>query len=271
MSQTYRKTVGLALGSGGIRGLAHVGVLRTLVQNKIPIDFIAGSSMGAGIGALYAAHKNIATLEEVTIGNKRDKLKALLEIQLRKGGLIKGHKVRKLLKIWLGDITFADLAIPLTVVATDILSGKQVNLNQGPVVPAVHASTAVPLMFAPVPYNDYLLVDGGLTNPLPSDIVRAMGADIVIAVNVDHSITLQLKKEEVSIPTVSLQSLRIIRNHLAQHAYEKSDVVIEPPINDIGIVAWKRYFTDDAIDRIVAQGSEATKPHIEHIKKLIAE
>ena len=180
-----RKTVGLALGSGGIKGLAHVGAIKALKRHNIPIDYIAGTSIGAWVGAHYAIYKDIKKLETFTLGKKKEKLHSMFELTL-KGGFIKGNKVQHLFEQWLEDAEFQNAQIPLRIVATELINGGEIVFSTGKIAPALRASMGVPSIFAPFEYNDMILVDGGICNPVPADIVRKMGADIVISVNLDN-------------------------------------------------------------------------------------
>lgn len=155
-----RKKVGLALGSGGVRGLAHVGVVRSLEKNNIPIDFIAGSSIGAWIGAHYALFKDVEKLKKDSIGDKRKKLGAFLDPTLR-GGIINGNKITNYLKEFFDDKDFADLQIPLKVIATGLIAVDQVIFYEGKIVPAVRASMTFPTIFKPLMIDKMALVDVG--------------------------------------------------------------------------------------------------------------
>lgn len=268
-SEKSRKKVGLALGSGGVRGLAHVGVLKILREHNIPIDMLAGTSIGAWVAALYALHQDVEKLEDAMINDKRNKLYALAEPTLN-GGLIKGKKFEKFLHHWFGDAQFSDLAVPTTVVACDIFSGEEVDIAKGPVVPAVRASMSIPLMFRPMEYLGKTLVDGALVNPLPDNIVRAMGADIVIAVDLDFSLKTHPHAEPLTLKTTGLRAYSIMRHYLARYSAISSDVTITPVIDVWGYRAWKKYFTDATIDSIVRAGEEATKQQLPIIQKLLS-
>ena len=225
------KKIGLALGSGGVKGLAHIGVIKTLIKNDIPIDFIAGTSVGSLIGAGYAAYGDIEKIEEIILGTNWRYALSLLD-PAWKGGIIKGKKVKKLLKQWLPDITFSDLKIPLTIIATDIFTGKKINLNKGDLISAIMASSAVPPVFKPVEFEDKILVDGGLSNPVPADIAKKMGSDIVIAVNLDsgrfngNSTNSHKKSAEISLTKVSIRALNIMRFYLSEKYLDMADIII---------------------------------------------
>ncbi len=264
-----RKTVGLALGSGAIRGLVHVGVIRALLKHHIPIDYLAGSSVGAWIAAHYAIYQDLAALEEKTVGFKSDKFKALLDPTLH-GGVIRGKKIEQLLYHWLGDVTFSKTKLPLAVLATDLISGKTIVLNEGPIVPAVRASMAIPLMFQPVTYRHYLLVDGGVTNPVPDDVISNMGADIVIGVNLNQALSQQqFNTRDLSFRAVASRIIELTYYNVTEMTTHTADVLIQPSINLFGFKAWKKYFTEDTIVQLVELGEAATLPHIPKIQQLL--
>jgi NTE family protein len=176
----------LALSGGAVRGIAHIGVLRALEEESIPIDMIAGTSAGAFVGACYLKEGNVALLQETALGIDWTKLARLTDLNLISlgKGFLHGQKVKSILISCIGDIEFEDLKIPLAVVAADARSMEEIVINKGSVVEAVRASISMPVIFTPVKWGDRFLIDGGVVNPMPVDVVRNMGAEIVIAVNV---------------------------------------------------------------------------------------
>ncbi len=180
------KKVGLALGGGAARGLSHIGVLKALEEKGIPIDIIAGCSIGSVIGACYAKEGRCDEIEEIVLNTDWKTMMQLSDFNLALilKGFIQGEKVKELLRSVLGDIRFEDLKIPFAVVATDINTGEEVVIKEGPVVDAIRASISIPVVFAPAAVNDRYLVDGIIVNPVPVDLARAMGGDYVIACNV---------------------------------------------------------------------------------------
>jgi len=177
--------IGLALSGGGARGLAHIGVLKVLEREGIPVDYLAGTSMGGVIAAGYAASMDAAYLEQEAQRMSRWRnLLPLVDRSLPGLGLVKGHRVQGYLASQFGETTFDQLRIPLALVAVDLRSGEEVVLRSGLVADAVRATISLPGVFAPFPLDGRLLVDGGLLNNLPVDVVRGMGAQTVIAVNV---------------------------------------------------------------------------------------
>ncbi|QOX80386.1 patatin-like phospholipase family protein [Trichlorobacter lovleyi] len=179
--------IGLALGSGSARGLAHLGVIRALEATGIKTDFIAGTSIGALIGAVYASGK-LDLLESTFQRFDWKRTASVFDIVFPKSGLIDGAKVSELVRAHIDSEVIESLAIPFCAVATDIQTGEEVVIGQGDVIEAVRASISVPGIFTPTRSNGRLVVDGGLVNPVPVSVVRAMGADIVIAVDLNHQI-----------------------------------------------------------------------------------
>lgn len=176
-----KKKVGLALSGGGARGLAHIGVLKVLHDHRIPIDYIAGTSVGSLIGSLYAGGVNITTMMEIS---SKVKWKHFFRIVLSKTGLVSSEEIEKFVIDLIGKKTFPEMEIPFSAVAIDIATGKKLILNKGEVYKAVRASCSFPWMYIPLKTEHHLLVDGVLEENLPSTTVREMGADLVIGVDV---------------------------------------------------------------------------------------
>lgn len=265
-----RKKIGLALGSGGVRGFAHIGVIEVLKENNIPIDYIAGTSIGAWVGANYALFQDLEKLKDMTIGNRKEKLACFWDLGVN-GGLVKGNKIKNLLTKWLNGAKFSDTKIPFRAVTTDLITGKPTVFSSGPLVDAVQASMAIPSMFKPILHKEKILVDGGICNPVPADIVRKMGADIVIAVNLDNfqKNPWFQKNDTASITKVSGRSLDIMRHYLAEQSCKEADIVIEPRAIKSEAEIWKNYFWDGKGEEVVEAGRSETKAMIKKIKKMI--
>lgn len=181
------RVIGLALGGGGARGLAHIGVLKVLDRAGIPINVLAGTSMGGIVGALYAAGISSNDIETATLSaiGKFTDLLSLVDLTFSQSGLLKGNRVYDLVATQLGpQRTFSSLRRPFAVVAVDTVSGREVVLDEGWVADAVRATMSVPGIFAPVEIGPYRLVDGGLLNNVPVDVVRRLGGEFVIAIDV---------------------------------------------------------------------------------------
>jgi len=267
-TKKVRKKVGLALGSGGIRGLAHVGVIRSLLDNNIPIDYIAGCSIGAWVAAHYALYNDLEKLSEFTVGKKQEKLRSFLEISLE-GGLIKGKKLETLLDDWLDHKTFADIKTPLKVNAVDVLTGREIIFDSGSLGHAVRTSMSIPGIFRPIKENGMMLVDGGICNPVPDNIVREMGADVVISVNLDDFRSEKPYAEsDMSITGITARMIEIMRHYLALNSLQSSDVIIMPPVAKYS--NWREYFWNNAGEDIARVGVETTEKLIPTIRNLIA-
>jgi NTE family protein len=259
------KKVGLALGGGAARGLAHIGVLEVLEKEGIPVDMIAGTSAGAAVGALYAEGKRAGQIKELALDTGWRKLVSLIDLALPRSGFIEGTRIKNQLKAIIGDISFSDLKIPLACVATDISSGEEVVIEDGSVLEGVRASISVPVIFTAVKRGDRYLVDGGLVNPVPVSTVRGMGADLVLAVNVippmGVSIQPARKAKEPSIFQAMLRSLYISSYSLVRSNLAGADIVIEPSLPRIGYGDFQR------IGEAVRQGEIAAQELIEQIKQ----
>jgi NTE family protein len=241
LSRHTTPSIGLALGSGVARGLAHVGVLKALKEASIPIDMIAGTSMGAIVGACFANDGAISAIETLALKMHWRQLARLLDPKLNflKKGLVHGKKIEEYLKSLIGDIEFKDLKIPLAVIATDINTGEEVVFREGSVIEAVRASISIPGIFIPVRLRGRCLVDGGLTNPVPVDVLSDMGAKFIIAVNVlaEPQKRNTACVDPSSIPQIPnmlntlLQSLYIMEYEIIKSKIIKADIVINPDVS----------------------------------------
>ncbi len=184
--------VGLALGSGSARGFAHVGVLKVLEKNGIPIDMITGTSMGAFVGGFFAAGVTASHLEQLVLSyrDRRKVRQTIFDLTVPLYGLSKGTHLSKFMRTHLKDTTFDDLAIPFAAVATDINTGSEVVLRHGTLWEALRASGSVPVMFEPYLLEGRYLVDGSITNPLPTDILIENDIDFIISCSVNSVSTI---------------------------------------------------------------------------------
>jgi NTE family protein len=189
-----KPVIGLALGSGAARGWAHIGVLKELRDRGIEPKVITGTSIGAFVGAAYVAGYLEQLQQWVTELTRRDIMR-YMDVQLFAGGFITGTTQKKMIREKLGDFKIETLKTPYAAVATNLKSGREVWFQQGSLVDAVHASVALPGLFSPVHIDGQWLVDGGLVNPVPVSVCRALGADVVIAVNLNSDIVGKHLKE----------------------------------------------------------------------------
>lgn len=249
--------IGLALGSGGARGFAHLGVIKTLLDADIPIHMIAGSSMGAMVGCFYGAGLDIERLYHLSTVFKR---KYYLDFTLPKMGLIAGKRVKDLIRVVTHGRALEQLDIPVHVVATDLMTGDKIVFKDGPIADAVRASISIPGIFVPEKYNGKLLVDGGVVDRVPVSVVEEMGADIIIAVDVSR---VKRNSEITSIYDVIMQSLDILQMEMVMNREIASDIMIKPSVEMYS----SRAFTH--IDEIIAKGEVETMKHLEAINSLI--
>jgi len=250
--------IGLALGSGGARGFAHLGVIRVLQEEGIPIDLIAGSSMGAMVGALFAAGSDIERLYKLSRVFKR---KYYLDFTFPKMGFVAGKRVKELIRVFTYGKKLEELDIPVAVVATDIRTGEKVVFQEGPIAPAVRASISIPGIFVPEKINNHLLVDGGVVDRVPVSVAKQMGADIVIGVDVSH---INQEVEITSIYDVIMQSLDILQMELVENREFASDVMIRPRVEKYS----SKSFTN--ISEIISIGEEAARQKVDYIKSCVA-
>ncbi|MEP2023768.1 MAG: patatin-like phospholipase family protein [Reichenbachiella sp.] len=191
-SNKEKQSVSLVLGSGGARGLAHIGVIKWLEENDYEVKSIAGCSIGAMVGGVYAAGK-LSDLEEWMCSISKMDMANLLDISWGNGGIFKGDKVIETLKDLIGDAEIDNLNIPFTAVAADMITQKEVWINKGSLFDAIRASISLPLFFTPVKRGDKLLIDGGVLNPVPIAPTFNDQTDLTIAVNLGGPL---LKKNE---------------------------------------------------------------------------
>ncbi len=250
-------TLGLALGGGAARGLAHIGVLKVFEKNNITIDYIAGTSMGGLIGAFYANGMSTKMMERLA---KRMDKRIWMDLTFPKMGIIAGEKIQEILCFLTRNRDFNDLKIPFAVSATDLYSGESITINEGKVGDAVRATISIPGIFTPVKWKEHLLVDGGVLNRVPVNIVREMGADIVIAVDV--GIYVGTKRTNNIIDVIS-QSIDIMAREIQRHKIIDANVIIRPYLGEIS----PSHF--DRVDEAVTSGEEATCNALSKINNLL--
>jgi NTE family protein len=201
--------IGLVLGGGGARGLAHIGVLKVLLRERIPIDVISGTSMGGIVGAMHAVGLSPDQMEaEATKRGEIGQIFKLVDLQLVGSGLVGGKRIKKMLVEMLGaETTFADLRLPFAVIATDYNSGREVVLKEGNVADAVRATMSVPGVFEPVEIGGYKLLDGGVLDNVPVGVARDLGAEKVIAVDVLPNFRLNEPGQDPIVPPLKTKKV----------------------------------------------------------------
>ncbi|OLN21480.1 esterase [Domibacillus antri] len=250
--------IGLALGSGGARGFAHIGVLRVLQEENIPVHIIAGSSMGALVGALYGAGHNMEQLYKLSTAFQR---KFFLDCIVPKMGFIAGRKIKDFIRLFTHGKRIEDLNVQLAIVATDIQAAEKVVFTEGPIAEAVRASIAIPGVFVPEKIDGRLLVDGGVIDRVPVSVAKDLGADIVIGVDVA---SVKKNAEITTIFDVIMQSIDILQLEIIESRTLASNMMIRPPVNSYN----SRAFTH--IPEIIEAGEQIAREHVEAIKQLIS-
>lgn len=254
--------IGLALGSGGPRGLAHVGVLKVLLRNGILPDVIAGTSIGALIGGAYAALGNIEEVERLAYSADMKAVLSVLFDPALRTGIIKGEKATEFLREHIGDPEITTLSLTFVAVATDISTGEPVVFDHGSLVAAIRASVSIPLMFQPVSLGGTLLADGGLSRVVPAGIAREHGADVVIAVNLNARLAETLSPTQRwpgVLRRVAGQSIAVLQYNLARENCATADIVIAPDVYGIG---WDSFWKPAQVIEKGERAAEALLPDI---------
>jgi NTE family protein len=252
-----QNTLGLALGSGAARGFAHIGVLKVLEQNHITIDYISGCSIGSIIGALYCSGMSIDRIEQVA---KEIEPWKWIDVSVPRMGLIMGKKIEDMIKRLTDGKSFDQLDIPLSVVATNLCNGEKVVFTKGYVYKAVRASIAIPGIFAPAEHECGFLADGGLVDPVPVDLVRQMGADVVIGVNLGSKTA---EKNMRNIYDVIIQSIDIMQNEIIRSRGIRADLLLNPDLSNINAVNFNQ------VGECIEIGKETARQSIDSIKGLL--
>lgn len=251
--------IGLALGSGAARGLAHIPILEVFENEGIRIDMIAGTSIGSLIGGIYAAGIPIKYMKEIA---KEINWDYITDITFPRKGLIKGDKLLSFMEIITQNKDFKDLKIPFSAIACDIESGKHIIINKGSVAKAIRASISIPGIYIPFRHQDMLLIDGGVLDPVPVSTVRKMGADIVIAVDVGVK-NVHYKAE--SIFDILFSTFDIIQSELDKYRTLDADVIISPDLSECNT------FDLDGYDKCFSAGYDAVHNTLAKIKDIIKE
>lgn len=250
-----KKKVMLVLGGGSARGVAHIGVLKVLDREKIPIDMIVGTSMGALIGAAYSVGVSIAEMEEKA---SKFSVNKLLDPTIPSMGLLAGDRLEKTIRSLIDDMTFEDCKIGLAIVTTDIETGQEIIHRNGDMPRIVRASCSWPGIFNPVRIDGRLLCDGGIKNSVPTRIAKALDAEYMIAVDVGFCVK---RGKMENIFQIILQSFQITGDELNKYQAREADVVIKVDLGNIDQVAFERH--KEAIEK----GTQAAELKVAEIKK----
>jgi NTE family protein len=266
---TFKK-VGLALGGGAARGLAHIGVIKTLEREGVPIDMIAGTSMGAIVGAFYAYTHDINLITDLAVEMGKQRIRFFTDLTIPRTGILRWKWVENRLKKIIGGVRFEDLKIPFSCVAVDIDNGEELILNQGPVWDAVRASATVPVALSIKPWQGRHLVDGGVSNPVPVNVLKRMGADFIIAVNVLHNTINNTddkqprKGREHNLFSIMAKTVYILSYRMVGEALREADIVIEPDLNGITFTDFQR------AEECIGRGASIAQKAVSEIKRKLS-
>jgi NTE family protein len=249
--------IALVLGAGASRGFAHIGVLKILESNNVPIHMIVGTSAGSFVGSLYAYGFNAYQLQKMSFAIEKGDI---VDLTIPDNGFIKGDKLEEYINNLLNNTPMEKLRIPFYAVATDIQNGQEVVFGKGNTGKAVRASCSIPGIFRPVKIDNKTYVDGGVVSPVAVNAARRYGADIVIAVDISSDI--EDRPPEGTIETI-LQSISIMYSKLSSIQLSKADIVIRPKVGNIGSSDFSKRH------EAVLEGEKAALEKLPEIKRLI--
>ncbi|MFH2085620.1 MAG: patatin-like phospholipase family protein [bacterium] len=260
--------VGLALGSGGPRGLAHIGVIKALVENNISIDVVAGTSAGAVVGGLYLSLGSIEQVEKIFVDLTLRDLANIFAGIGRKSGVINGDKLEQFIEGYVDGMLIEDLRIPFSAIATDVQSGQVIEFTCGSLTRAIRASGSIPGFVDVVNIDSQYLVDGGVSEPVPVRTAKKLGAKVVLAVNLDAKNFIDdiFVKNKPLPTTMGIAAIKLLRYHLAQELCREAEIVIEP---DVSGIAWMNMTSYRDRVNIIARGYKATMAKMNEIKKIV--
>lgn len=280
-----QKKLGLALGGGGARGCAHIGVIKAIEEAGISIDCIAGTSIGSFIGGVFATG-NLKKLEKILIETKWKDVIKNFDPVIPKKGFFEGKKFEKLLNQIISKPDFKNIQVPYAAIATDLLSGEEVVIKSGNIIKGIRASVAIPAMITPAKIKNRYLIDGGVVNPLPVNVVQKMGADVIVAVDLNRQFVMEKKKaktqkrkkiplrgkianwlrpEYPNIIDVIENSIFLMQDQLTQKNLltHKPDFLIQPNLGSAGI------FDFHKAKGMIDEGYQQAQKIIPKLKKLL--
>lgn len=258
--QVHKKTkIGLVLGGGGCRGMGHIGALKAFEELGVEFDCIVGTSAGSMVASLYAFGKSATEIEQIAQNmTKKDVFRGAIPFVKP----VKSDRIEKLMNGIFGDLTvFSEMKIPLTVVCTDLKTGKEIDFDYGNVAKVVSASCAVPGVFTPVVYEDMHLVDGGIRNNVPVDIARKMGANVVFAIDVNH--LRGTGTESLSTVSVLSSAIGIMMQAKVDQTLAMADLIFKPPLETFSPLKL------EGVDEMIKIGYDTVMANKDKIEKIL--
>ena len=249
--------IGLALGSGASRGLAHIGVLMALGENDVKPDYVAGCSIGALIGSLYLCGIDLDLLAKLAKNMKAD---MWMDPAVSRKGILAGKKAEEFFKILTKNRNIEELEKPINIVATDLVNSKRYIFNEGPLWRAIRASISIPGIFCPIEIDDMILVDGGVIERVPATLAKEMGSDIVIAVDVGKG---QNSLKPKNFFEVIMKSIETMENTIIENKFSEDYIFINPIIKNINPLDFTK------VDLCIEEGKRAALEALPKINKAI--
>jgi len=272
MKAKTTKKFALVLGSGAGRGLFQLGVIKSLEKHNLKPDIITGASIGAIVGAMYASGKSYQEIYN-TVFEKKSKYKMLLsffDLAFFKGGVLSGKKFSKILKEWIQVEKIEHLQIPFGCLATDLVSGDKVEFLNGDLVRAVRASSSVPFMFKPVEIRKKLLVDGGVSDPVPVELALEMGANVTLAVNLDAAKEFVGDARRFKLAGfVAMRTFNLYKHKIAEYSSGKADIEINPDLTASGVIALDSFVFEKKAEEMIELGEQMMDSKIDELKTLL--
>ncbi len=253
-----QKKLGLALGGGAARGFAHIGALKVLEERGIRPDFVAGTSVGSLVGALYCAG---LTSAEIADQARQIAWRDLVQMTVPSMGLVKGERLESLVDELVEGRTIEDLEIPFAAVAVDIRGGEEVVLESGPISRAVHASCAIPGFFVPVDYDGVLLVDGGIMNGVPADVVKRMGAEYAVGIDLNAN-DMDPEEEMENVLAVLARTMSIFLRSTNAKGRMAADCWVEPDLSSFS------YRDMSHMELMMTRGEAAMRGSLRKLRKV---
>ena len=251
--------IGLALGGGAAKGFAHIGVIKMLEANGMRVEYIAGTSAGSVVGAMYASGMSSFELQQTALALNEDQIR---DISLFSGGVVKGLKLQNYVNTLVNQKPIEGMKIPLAIVATKLETGERTVFTRGNTGQAVRASSSIPGVFEPVTIGQWHYVDGGIVSPVPVDAVRSLGADLVIAVDISSKAS---GKNPDGMMGIVSQSISIMGQKLGEQELARADVIIRPRVATIGPAEFEQR------NQAIIEGEKAALAAIPQIKARVAQ
>jgi NTE family protein len=261
-SKKKKKGVGLVRGGGILLGLAHIGVIKELEINKVKPDYIVGCSIGAIIGAYYAFNPNIRDLERIANSLTKLKLLKLLHASNLKKSVLSTEHIREFLEKIIGNRKFSEAKIPLKIIATDLKTGEEVILEKGNVIDAIIASISIPGIFPPVKLGNRLLVDGGVVNPTPINVLKNRGVERIIAVDLRLENLLEFKNPNLIQTLIkSYEIIRYTSKDFDRYFQDKNILILKPNLKKM--IKFRFY----EISKYISEGEKIVKINRRKLRK----